>query len=132
MTQKESSWMDVASRLAHDIFFISFFMYTVSFFLESLYKGSVVNFFNLNSILIICIGAGILSVARPPKETIAPHRAWNIIWICVLGIAAGIVSYQFLPDMWRWRVLYSGVIGLSLACILFVLSAPTDAAHIDS
>jgi|GEM_PF-1854497 len=132
MKQEELSRMDFMRQLVYDVFFISFFMYSVSFFLESLYKGSVVNFFNLNSILIICIGSGIFSVLLPPKKKVSSGKKWIIFWIGLLGVAAGLAIYKLLPDLWRWRAAYAGAMAVMFASVLYILAFVSDAIHSDS
>ncbi|MBI2644971.1 hypothetical protein HYW94_02225 [Candidatus Uhrbacteria bacterium] len=123
MKQQETSWKDFLSQLAHDIFFTSFFISGVSFVLEFFYPGAVVNFFNLKIVFIVCIGSGVFSVLRPP-HMIRPisGKPWEYAWIGLIALIGGIASYQFSPDIWRWRWVFSGATAIALASVLFILS----------
>jgi len=69
MEDTKESVIDFFSYLVYDIFLASFFVYSVSFFLEFLVKGIVVNYVNLNIVLIICFFSGFCSVVRPFGST---------------------------------------------------------------
>lgn len=122
MEKKKESWADFFSYVVYDIFFTSFFIYGVSFFLESFYKGIVVNYVNLKTVLIVCIVSGILSVLHPPQKMAKSAGFWNAIFVCIFSVAAAVYTYQMYPEAWRWRMVFSVSVGVALLSVLIILS----------
>lgn len=126
MEHTKESWKYFLSHVVHDTFFTSFFLYGVSFFLESFYKGIVVNYVNLKIILIICIVSGIFSVLTPSQK-IEKHRGiLNGVFIFIFSIAGAIYTYHMYPEAWRWRMVFSFCVGTAFLSILIIFSRMTS------
>lgn len=125
MKEKEESMMDFLAKLVYDIFFTSFFIYAVSFFLESFYKGIVVNYVNLKIVLVVCIISGLCSVARPPRKIKKTKKIWTYVFIFLFAGIAAVFTYQTSSDVWKWRWIFSCAVGIALTSVLIILSHTT-------
>ena len=133
MEKEIPSWREFFARLIYDIFFTSFFIYGVSFFLESFYAGIVVNYVNLKTVLIVCIISGLLSLLYPPQIFKKKRGRWDVICATMFSCAAGVYAYQVSPEAWQWRMVFSLAVGCAILSMLLALSHvyPEDVASSD-
>lgn len=94
------------STLFFDVFVASLSVYTAALFFEVLKKGSIVNYVNLSTVLLICIISGALAALFPPPP--ARWRRWAAgAWsLCAAVLVASLV-YRLSAPFGEWRLLFA-------------------------
>ena len=122
MKHGTESWKSFFSGLVFDVFFTSFFLFIVSFFLEGVRKGIIVNFLNLKVILLICILSGAISVFFPVHRERQKGGVLQAALFLPWGVIAGTLAYLYSPDGWQWKYLFAAGSGAAAYFILFIIS----------
>lgn len=119
------------SSIIYDVFLASLTVFLLSFLIESQWKGSVVQWVNLNYVLVICLVSGILSILFP-KETVKTNPG-VFYWIgsALISIAAGFLSYKHSEELGLWSYGFAFGVALIIFCVSYVL-AKSDLADIIS
>lgn len=87
----------LVKKLIGEIFFVSLITYFILYFLETLAKGFVTNFFNLNILVWLSLSSGVVSVIfHSPEEKEEPQKGKKIVFgIIGLSLAtAAIIWYK--------------------------------------
>lgn len=111
--------------LVHDIFFASFLLYLLSFFIEGLKRGAVVSVINMNTILLICIGSGLLLACFGKEEPVHKKRNIYVAVSVLAGIIGGAFIYQSVHETMSQGLLLSicgGVLISFLGCSTMLFS----------
>lgn len=111
------------SSLIYDVFLASFTVLMLSLLIETQWKGAVVQWVNLNIVLITCIASGIVSVLLP-KEIERAHSGIGY-WIGSLFMSAiaGFIAYkQSAEKLGDWALAFALGVGLIIVCISAALT----------
>lgn len=111
------------SSIIYDVFLASLAVFLLSFLIESQWKGAVVQWVNLNYVLVICLVSGILSVLLP-KEAVQTRPGLGY-WIgsILISAAAGFLSYKHSEELDLWSYGFAFGIALIIFCISYVLAS---------
>ena len=93
--------------LVHDIFFASFLLYLLAFFIEGLERGAVVSVINMNTILLICIGSGLLLAFFGKEELVHTKKSMYGVVTVLAGIIGGTFIYQSVHETMSQGILLS-------------------------
>jgi hypothetical protein len=109
--------MVFGGQVAGDIFAASFFLYSISFLLESFWRGSIVQFVDLNILLVVCIVSGILAalLMRPSTHMDTPFL--NVSSIFFFSALTGIIIWRYTGEVGNWSIAY----GVLSAFLLFYI-----------
>ncbi len=108
---------NIFSHIIYDVFLTSLTVFLLSFLIEMQWKGAVVQWVNLNYVLVICLISGILSVLFPKQTEKTRPGAGYWIGSLLISAAAGFISYKQADELGMWA--YAFAFGVSLI-ILFI------------
>lgn len=104
---------------AHDIFLATFFLYAVSFLVEGMAHGFIVQYFDINRILAVCVVAGIISAICSPTTQQEPRKLFLWGWCLFFAASLAIIISVYTRDAGQW----SSLLALFGATVLIVCIA---------
>ncbi|MBI4272648.1 hypothetical protein HY621_02245 [Candidatus Uhrbacteria bacterium] len=110
------------SSIIFDVFLASLAVFLLSFLIEQEWKGAVVQWVNLNYVLVICLVSGILAILFP-KEVEKDHPGAGY-WIgsVFISIAAGFIAYKHSEELGVWAYAFACGVSLIIFFISYVLA----------
>jgi hypothetical protein len=100
------------SKVSKDIFIISFITFVVFFILESLERGFVTNYINVNALLVICFLSGLIAaIFKEKTETEWLKANWKFYILTGLVSLFGMVIILLYWQGNDWISLVASVIG---------------------
>ncbi|MBI4250457.1 hypothetical protein HY622_02610 [Candidatus Uhrbacteria bacterium] len=108
----------IISRIAYDVFLVSFCVFVISFLLESQWSGVVARWININMILIISFLAGFVALLTAKEQEPTPSRPSYGYWIgsSAISIAAGWIVWRMSLSLGIWAFIAAA--GVSLIILL--------------
>lgn len=105
--------------LFFDVFVASLCVYTAALFFEALKKGSIVNYVNLSTVLLICIISGVLAAVFPPGSA-RWHRWATGFWSVCAAVLVAVIVYRFSSPFAEWRFLFATLAGCTILIPIFL------------
>jgi len=105
---------NLASKVARDIFYVSFFSFLGFFILENFKAGFVTNYINVNIVLTICLLAGIAVLFQKEAGSERAEKAWkNYLLMLFVSLLAMVLVWQVISA--------SGIINFSLIILAGII-----------
>ncbi len=114
------------SSIIYDVFLSSLTVFLLSFLIEAQWKGVVVQWVNLNYVLVICLVSGILSVLLPKQtEKTRPGIGY---WIgsLLISVSAGFISYKHSDELGVWAYAFALGVAMIIFFIAYVLAITSE------
>lgn len=112
------------STLFFDVFVASLSVYTAALFFEALKKGSIVNYVNLSTVLLVCIISGALAAVFPPPNA-RWHRVATGAWSVLIAVLVAVIVYRFSSPFAEWRLLFATLAGCTILIPIFLAKNET-------
>lgn len=113
------------SPLVSDIFAVSLLLYLASNVLETIKKGIIVDYFNIQNLLLVIIISGVFTVVFPPeKKTLKKTSKW-VYWIVVMAVSllAGYYTWYYTVSSTQYALYFSGMTTMSIAMLAYALQS---------
>lgn len=111
-------------KIVNEIFTMALITYLLFYLIEDFNNGFIINYFNLNILLIITIISGILMVLTVPEaeeRKPEPIKTRNYIFIVVLGIMATALIYFGIKEIGKLALIIAPISGLIIILISILL-----------